>query len=157
MFRLTVAVLAVALAGTASAGWRSLRIDASSEATFTESAAAIRQELPAARRHLFDWALRDIWEQGAQRAEAEQREYTAEEYFRELDGLSYKKIVTFTDPTGDTADARLALVRSRLHPRTYVGSLNSFERLYTPMSTTEKTYPTTQEHDRLSRGITGLE
>ena len=44
MLKLTVAVLAVALAGTASAaGWRSLRIDGSSDASFTTSLAAFQR------------------------------------------------------------------------------------------------------------------
>ena len=48
MLKLTVAVLAVALAGTASAaGWRSLRVDASSEAAFEQSLAVFKDEAVA--------------------------------------------------------------------------------------------------------------
>lgn len=107
MPKLTVAVLAIVLAGTASAGgWRSLRVDASSEAAFAESLAVFKEKLPLARRHVFGEALKDIWVQGTKNAEAEQREYTASEYYRRLDGLAYEEVVTVTDPTGDTAKTR---------------------------------------------------
>ena len=108
MLRLTVAVLAVALAGTASAAkWKDLRVDGSSEDAFAQSLAAFKEELSPARRYAFGEALKDIWVQGAQAAESEQREYTAAEYFRQLDGLGYEQVVTFTDPTGDTAKRRV--------------------------------------------------
>ena len=47
--------------------------------------------------------LRDIWNQGARAASAEQREYTATDYLRQLDGLGYEQVVKLTDPTGKTA------------------------------------------------------
>jgi hypothetical protein len=107
MLKLTVAVLAVALAGTASAGgWRSLRIDASSEAGFAQSVEAFNDELPLARREVFVHALQDIWVQGVTAARADDREYTADEYFRQIHGLKYDEVVTLLDPTGETADAR---------------------------------------------------
>jgi hypothetical protein len=107
MLKLTIAVLAVALAGTASAaGWRSLRVDASSEAAFEQSLAEFKEELNAARRHVFGEALKDIWVAGALDAEAQEREYTAAEYYSELDGLSYEQVVNFTDPSGKTARNR---------------------------------------------------
>jgi hypothetical protein len=107
MLKLTVAVLAIALAGSASAaGWRSLRIDASSEAAFLESFAAFQEKLSGARHHVFASALRDIWELGAKNAEAEQCEYTDSDYLRQVDGLGYEGVVTLTDPTGDTAQRR---------------------------------------------------
>ena len=107
MLKLTCAVLAVTLAGTANAaGWRSMRIDASSETSFEKSMAQFAEKLSIERRYVFGWALKDIWAEGTKAAEAEQREYTASEYFRQIDGLGYEEIVMFTDPTGDTAEKR---------------------------------------------------
>jgi hypothetical protein len=107
MLKLTVAVVAVALAGTASAaGWRSLRIDASSEASFSESVAAFQEKLSPVRRYVFASALQDIWLQGTTEASAAAREFTAADYFAQLDGLGYDEVVTLTDPTGDTAARR---------------------------------------------------
>jgi hypothetical protein len=118
MLKLTLAVLAVALAGTASAaGWRSMRIDASSEADFTASVSALRDELPEKRRHVLDLALNDIWVRGAEAAAAEQRDYVASEYFRRVDGLRYKEIVTLTDLTGEKADRWHDQVRAQLNQR----------------------------------------
>ena len=152
MLKLTVAVLAVALAGTASAGWRSMRVDGSSEDGFNRSVTALRQELPEVRRHVFDLALQDIWVQGTKTAEAEQREYTATEYLRELDGLGYKEIVTLLDPTGDTADERFALVYARL----YMGSggyfMSNLHQRETYSTTAERHYPTPQDDERQSCG-----
>jgi len=108
MLKLTLAVLAVALAGTASAaGWRSLRVDASSEAAFEQSLAVFKEKLSPARRQVFGEALKDIWVKGSQEAAAEQREYTTADYYRQIGGLGYKQVVNFTDPSGDTAQARL--------------------------------------------------
>jgi hypothetical protein len=107
MLKLTVAVLAVALAGSVNAaGWRSLRIDGSSEQAFEESVEAFNDKLSAARRHVFGEALKDIWAEGTQAAAAEQREYTTAEYYRRIDGLGYKEVVKLIDPTGDTAKDR---------------------------------------------------
>src|SRR5262245_27782625 len=107
MLKLTVAVLAVMLAGTASAaGWRKLQMDASSEAAFDESVTVFQKELSPARRFVLGQALRDIWSEGVKAAKAEQREYTTAEYYEQIDGLSYKELVTLTDPTGDTAKDR---------------------------------------------------
>ena len=106
MLKLTVAVLALVLAGTASAGWRSLRVDGSSEAGFAESLAAFKEKLGPVRAVVFEAALQDIWAQGAKIADAAQREYTPNEYFRQVDGLGYNEVVTYTDPTGDTAQTR---------------------------------------------------
>jgi len=107
MLKLTVVVLAVALAGTASAGgWRNLRIDGSSEAGFTQSVEAFNDKLPLARRVVFVHALQDIWVQGVTAAKAANREYTASEYFRQVHGLGYDEVVTLLDPTGETAEAR---------------------------------------------------
>jgi hypothetical protein len=50
------------------------------------------------RRHVLDLALNDIWVEGARAAAAEQREYSAKEYFRQLDGLSCKDVVALADP-----------------------------------------------------------
>ena len=100
-------VLAVALAGTASAaGWRSLRVDASSEVAFEQSVAELTDELNAARRYVFVEALKDIWIAGNEAAAAEQREFTEADYYRALDGLTYEDVIDFTDPTGETARDR---------------------------------------------------
>jgi hypothetical protein len=107
MLKLTVAVLAVAVATSASAaGWRSLRVDGSSEQAFEESLETFQEKLSPARRHVFREALKDIYAQGTQAAAAEQREYTTDEYYRQLDGLRYEEVVKLTDPTGDTAKDR---------------------------------------------------
>jgi hypothetical protein len=107
MLKLTVAVLAVALAGSASAaGWRSLRVDGSSDEAFAKSLEAFKEKMSPARVYVFGEALKDIWTQGAKAAEAEQREYAADEYYRQVDGLSYEEVVKLTDPTGDTAKDR---------------------------------------------------
>ena len=107
MLKLTVVVLAFALAGTAAAaGWRDLRIDGSSEAGFAESMEAFKEKLPRARRYVFVLAMQDIWVQGVEAAKATDREYTAIEYFRQTNGLGYDEVVTLLDPTGQTARAR---------------------------------------------------
>jgi len=104
MPKLTVAVLAVVLAGTASAaGWRSLRIDASSEATFSESVATFQQKLSPSRRAAFTALLQDIQLEGTKRAREEHRDYTRAEYLRQLHGLGYEEVVTLVDPTGKRA------------------------------------------------------
>ena len=108
MVKLTVVVLAVALAGTASAErWRNLRVDGSSEAAFAESLAVFKEKLSPARQYVFGKALEDIWVQGTQKAEADQSEYTASDYYRQIDGLGYEEVVTLPDPTGATAKTRL--------------------------------------------------
>ena len=106
MLKLTIAALAVVLAGIAAAGWRDLRIDGSSEASFAESMEAFKEKLPRARRYVFVAAMRDIWVQGVEDAKATDREYTAIEYFRQTNGLVYDEVVTLLDPTGQTARAR---------------------------------------------------
>jgi hypothetical protein len=106
MQRLTAVVLAVALAGTASAGWRDLKIDGSSDAAFRQSLEAFNKELSPERHQVFTAALVDIWLQGTAVAKTAQREYTASDYYAQLHGLSYDEVVTFTDPTGETAKQR---------------------------------------------------
>jgi len=106
VLKLAVAALAVALVGTAAAGWRDLRVDSSSEDAFAQSMSAFKEQLSPARQFVFGEALKDIWIQRATAAEAEQREYTADEYYQLLDGLRYEEVVHYTDPTGDTARTR---------------------------------------------------
>jgi len=107
MLRTTVFVLAVVFASAASAaGWRDLRVDASSEEAFAKSLEAFKEKLSSPRASVFGEALKDIWIQGAKAAESEQREYTADEYYELVDGLSYEDVVTLTDPTGATARQR---------------------------------------------------
>ena len=103
MLKLKIAatVLAIAFASSASAGWRSMRVEAADLATFEESVAAFEGELSTARHYVFMLALQDIWARGLERASAEQREYTEAEYFRQLDGLTYDDVVTLADPSGE--------------------------------------------------------
>jgi hypothetical protein len=102
MLKLTVAFLAVVLAGTASAaGWRNLRIDASSEAAFIESVAVFQDKLTPSRRIAFARSLQDIWLQGTKVAGEQQREYTDADYLRQVHGLGYEEVVKFADPTGE--------------------------------------------------------
>jgi hypothetical protein len=113
----------VALAGTASAGgWRSLRIDASSEAAFEQSVAELKDKLSPGRRYVFGTTLKDIWARGSQIATAEQREYTEADYYRQLDGLSYKEVVTLMDPTGATARRYRAAYNPSRTARTRYGA-----------------------------------
>lgn len=115
MLKLTVAVLALALAGTAgAAGWRSLRVDASSEAAFEQSLAELKDKLSPGRRYVLGEVLKDIWLHGNQIAEAEQRGYTTADYYRQIDGLGYEEIVEFVDPTGKTAKRYRAAYNPRL-------------------------------------------
>jgi hypothetical protein len=106
MLKLTIAVLATALAGTATAGWRDLRVDGTSEAAFAQSLEVFKEKLSPARRQVFGEALKDIWLEGTTAAEAEQREYTASDYYGQVDGLGYDEVVNYTDPTGHTAKMR---------------------------------------------------
>ena len=107
MLKVTIAVLALVLASSASAaGWKKLTVDASSEQAFEKSLAEFKERLTPARRVVFGEALKDIWVKGSQDAEANQREYTAADYYRQLHGLGYEAITTLTDPTGETAKTR---------------------------------------------------
>ena len=106
MLKLTVGVLAFAIAGTAAAGWRDLRVDGSSEEAFAKSLEEFKDKLSPAHRYVFGEALKDIWVRGEKQAQADQREFTDSDYYGLLHGLSYKAIVTLTDPTGDTAKDR---------------------------------------------------
>ena len=115
MLKLTVATLAIVLAGTASAaGWRKLQIDASSEAAFNQSGATFQKKLSPSRRAAFGGSLRDIEEEGKTRARAEQRDYARAEYLEQLHGLGYEEVVTLVDPTGKRAGQyRAAYYQSR--------------------------------------------
>jgi hypothetical protein len=105
MLKLAVWVLSLVLAGSASAaGWRSLHIDGTSEDSFNESVAALKEKLPRVRQHVLERSLQDIWMKGMKAAQADGRDYTIGDHLRELDGLGYKDVVEFTDPSGDTAD-----------------------------------------------------
>ncbi len=107
MLKLAVAILAVALAGSAgAAGWRDLKIDGSSETAFQQSLQAFNEELSRERNQVFTAALMDIWLKGTAEAKTDQRAYTVADYHSQLDGLSYDEVVTFTDPTGETAKQR---------------------------------------------------
>ena len=107
MLKPIIALVAFALAGTAgAANWRDLRIDASSEEAFAQSLEAFKDKLSPARGYVFGKALQDIWIAGTKAANAEQRDYTADDYYRQLHGLTYDEVVTLTDPSGDTAKER---------------------------------------------------
>ena len=94
-------MLSLVLAGTASAaGWRDLRIDASSAANYSESIATFQQKLSPSRRIAFARSLHDIWLRGSQLAEERQSEFTDADYFGVLHGLRYEEVVTLTDPSG---------------------------------------------------------
>ena len=122
MLKLTFVIMGVALAGTASAaGWRSMRIDASSEASFNESVAALQDKLPRVRRRVLEQSLQDIWAQGMQAAVAAEREYTRADYLKQLDGLKYQDVVTFTDPSGDRAQRYFDQAYARLFPQSFRG------------------------------------
>ena len=101
MLKLTVAVLAFALVGSASAeGWR---LDAGSHRAFKQSRQAAKDELSPENIQLLGGALKHIWYEGAKAAEAQQRRYADNDYLRQLDGLSYEEIVHFTDATYEAA------------------------------------------------------
>ena len=105
MLKLTVAVFAVALAGTASAADSpSLRVDASSDAAFKRSLVAFKDELSPEQRQAFGDALKDVWIAGTQAAETERVKYRAKDYYRQIHGLSYEEVVNLT--TGETAKQR---------------------------------------------------
>ena len=107
MLKLIVAVSAVALAGSASAAaWKDLRIDGTSEDAFKQSLAAFQKELSPERQQVFSGALMDIWLQGTAKAQADQGQFTAADFQRQLDGLGYEEVVNFTDPSGETAKER---------------------------------------------------
>lgn len=104
MTRLTICIVALALAGSVYAeGWRSLRIDASSDGAFEQSLAQFKDKLTPARRYVFGESLKDIWIAGVEAAQAEQRAYTEADYYRQLDGLGYQEVANLMDPTGQTA------------------------------------------------------
>jgi hypothetical protein len=104
MLKLTAAMLAIALAGTASAAkWRDLRVDGSSEEAFAQSLEVFKDKLPRSRWYTFDHVLGHIWLQETLAAGAE-REYTRDDYLRQLDGLTYNEVVRVLDPTGRLAE-----------------------------------------------------
>jgi len=107
MLKLTFALLAIALAGTASgAGWRALRVDASSEAAFEQSLAVFKDKLSPIRQHIFGEALKDIWVKGSLEAETAEGEFAAADYYRRLDGLDYEQVLAYADPSGELAKMR---------------------------------------------------
>ena len=118
MLKLTVATLAIVLAGTASAaGWRKLQIDASSETAFDQSVATFQEKLSPSRRVAFARSLQDIQDEGTKRATGEQRDYTRAEHLQRLHGLGYEEVVTLVDPTGKRAGQyRAAYYQSRPRP-----------------------------------------
>ena len=101
MLKLSVALLAVALVGSASAeGWR---LDAGSHRAFKRSLELAKDELSPENIQMLGGALKYIWNEGTKAAEADQRRYSDEDYFRQLDGLSFEEVVHFTDATYEAA------------------------------------------------------
>lgn len=116
MLKVTVAFVALVVAGTANAAkWRDLRVDASSETAFAESLAVLKDKLSPRRAYVFGKALQDIWVQSTQAAEAAQREYTASDYYAQLDGLRYEQVVALADPTGEITRVRYREARLSAH------------------------------------------
>lgn len=88
----------IVLAGCAStSGWRSLRIDATDQASFEASVVAFQEELPPNRGQLFALALQDIWIASSLTASDDAGGYTAEDYFEQLDGLGYKEVIDLAE------------------------------------------------------------
>jgi len=101
MLKLTMAVLAVALVGSVSAGeWR---LDAGSHRAFKRSLELAKDELSPQNVQMLGGALKYIWNEGTKAAEAEQRRYSDDDFFRQLDGLSFEEVVHFTDATYEAA------------------------------------------------------
>lgn len=101
MLKLTIAIVAIALAGSASAqGWR---LDAGSHRAFKRSLEAAKDELSPENVELLAGALKHIWAEGTKAAEVQQRRYSDKDYFRQLDGLSFEEVVHFTDATYEAA------------------------------------------------------
>jgi hypothetical protein len=152
MLRLTVAVLAVVLAGTASAaGWRKLTIDASSEAAFSESVTLFQDKLSPSRRLAFERSLQDVWREGTERATAEQRDYTAADYLRDLHGLGYEEVVRLTDPTGKRAKA----YRAQYYYARSGGAPSSTTAGWGPTDRSIERWTPDNTHPSTSLGLTG--
>ena len=101
MLKLTLTLLALALAGSAGAeGWR---LDAGSHRAFKRSLEAAKDELSPENIQMLGGALKHIWDEGTKAAEAAQRRYSDKDYFRQLDGLSFEEVVHFTDATYEAA------------------------------------------------------
>ena len=111
MLNLTIAVLAVALVGGASADeWR---LDAGSHRAFKRSLEAAKDELSPENIQMLGGALKHIWNEGTKAAEAQQVRrggqalhidgYSDKEFFRQIDGLNFDEIVHFTDATYEAA------------------------------------------------------
>jgi hypothetical protein len=106
MSKLIVAVLAVAFVGCAAAEeWPLLQIDASSQRAFKRSLETAKDELSRENLYMLGGALKHIWNEGVRTAEAEDGEYSAKDYFRQIDGLTYEQVVHFTDATYEAAQA----------------------------------------------------
>lgn len=102
MSKLTICMAAVVLAGCAStSGWRALQIDGSSEATFRESVTRLDQELPRTfHRQMFALALTDIARAGVLGASDSEAAYTNEDFFSEVDGLTYEGVIDLANRAG---------------------------------------------------------
>jgi len=126
MLKRTIVLLVVALASAVGADEESsLRIDASSEAAFETSLGVFKDALSPEQLLAFGDALKDVWLAGTQ-----QRHYTARDYYRQIDGLSYEEVVALT--TGEAAKQR-ALSAAATEPsspaaRARAGHGSAYER-----------------------------
>ena len=106
MLKLTVAIMAIGLLGSAGAdAWPSLRIDAGSQRAFKRSLELAKEQLSPADQRMLGGALKQIWHEGTRSAQAEHREYSAQDYLRQIDGLTYEEVVHFTAETYAAAEA----------------------------------------------------
>ena len=112
MRKIVFSIVVMALGGCASTGgWRTLRIDGSSQSSIDRSISLIQQELPAFRREGFDMVLADLWITGTLNAEAEGAEYLENDYFALLDGLRYEDVLNLAGP--ETTPRYWAVVQAR--------------------------------------------
>jgi hypothetical protein len=104
MSKLTLAIVAMFLAGCASMGeWRALNIDGSSDAAFRESLTRLHYELSYLRSQMFELALVDIANTRVQTAGAVDDDgttYSEEDFRHDLDGLTYESVIALADQSG---------------------------------------------------------
>ena len=120
MYKLSIAILVLTLSACASTDvWRDLQIDGSNSASVNESVATIQRALPEWRRERFDMVLADLWITRQITSEAAGANYSENEYFASLDGLSYDEVL---DLAGPETTPRYWAVRS--HPQQSAASRN---------------------------------
>ena len=91
-------------AGCASLGqWRTLRIDGSSDESFTETLSQLNSELSYSRRQMLGLALVDIASSGVDEAKVRDDgapAYSHEDLREDLDGLTYDGVIDLADQSG---------------------------------------------------------